>query len=107
MSSKQLAHAAKAGRLLTFVFPDDLIHGYLVGMDDYHWMVAEIHETDELVEIHLIHKGSVPRIRIARTPSLPSEPAAVRQQVEDLGRGFLAWCEEQNLIGKTPVSQTT
>ena len=59
MSTKQLAHAAVAGRKVTFHFAAptlEPITGYLCGIDDFHWMVVT-----PSGEQHLIHK-SVARV---------------------------------------------
>jgi len=97
MSTKQMAYAATAGRKITFRFLSAGVdvQGYLVGMDDYHWMVAAPNPKNEpVVETVLVHKGSADLIKIDRTSTLGAEPPAVRMAVDEIGRPFFTHCAE-------------
>lgn len=96
MSSRQMAYAATAGRKVTFRFltAHHVIHGYLVGMDDYHWLVAEIPADVPIVVTTLIHKGSADLVNISPESTLVSEPAHLRVAVEEIGRGFFTFCNK-------------
>ena len=92
MSSKQMAYAANAGSRLSFHFGGhEVVQGYLCGMDDYHWLVAEVTEADRVIT-HLIHKGSVRRVQIHREDRLCDEPAHVKAEIDGIGGPFFTWC---------------
>ena len=109
MSSKQMARAAVNGSRLSFRFgPDDTLHGYLVGMDDFHWFVAEvIHPAnggEPTIETHLVHKGSAARVRFHRNAFLTDEDQAIQAEVQSIGGAFFTFCG--NLLSrKTPEQQ--
>lgn len=105
MSSKQMAYAANAGTRLTFHFADERIHGYLVGMDDYHWLVAEVQTSgdQDSVTTHLVHKGSVRRVRIHKEDLLSAERPAVQAEINGVGGPFFAWCEK--FLSRKPQQQ--
>jgi len=99
MSTKQMAYAAVAGRRLTVHIPGcPPLFGYLVGMDDFHWLVAEIHEgrPQPQVSTHLVHK-SAPRIRIDHEASLSDESTAAQALVNEIGGSFFAHCQDKIL----------
>jgi hypothetical protein len=93
MSSKQIAYAATAGRQVTFLFlaAAHAITGYVVGMDDYHWLVARVQ--DEKILPCLIHKGSADVIELAPEATFDSETDVIKIGVTELGRGFWDFCE--------------
>lgn len=95
MSSRQLAYAAKNGRRVTFTFVHgDHEHGYIVGMDDYHWLLAVVtDDAAEPVEVTLIHKGSASRIKITAQDSLSQESSEVQKAVRRIGSKFFEWAE--------------
>ena len=97
-----MAYAATAGRKVTFWFLASDIHleGYLVGMDDYHWLIAASKGDD--VETTLVHKSSADLVTISKESSLDSEPDTVKVAVEEIGRGFFAFCD-RTYFGKTIV----
>lgn len=103
MSAKQLAWAATRGRRISFRFLSAgyTASGYLVGMDDYHWMVAVPRgdDNDPFVETTLVHKGSADLITIERDQILDAEPPAIRVSVEEIGRPFFSFCE-RTYLGK-------
>lgn len=104
MSTRQMARAATSGRLLTFRFQDsEIVEGYLVGSDDFHWLVA--HQPDEKPRISLIHKGSTYRIDISPDPELDNENDALKAFVVRIGRGFWLFCD-QTYLGKTDPANT-
>jgi hypothetical protein len=55
MSAKQISRAAVDHRKLAFnlVAQPSRVTGYVVGMDDYHWLVATADDS-----LSLVHKGS-------------------------------------------------
>ena len=109
MSTKQMARAGFDGSRLSFHFDrEDVLNGYLVGMDDYHWLVASVsHPNDgreQTVETHLVHKGSVARVRIHKHALLTQEPEPIKAEVESIGGAFFAFCAGL-LARKTPEQQ--
>lgn len=105
MSDRQLARAATSGRRLTFRLPaDEAVEGYLVGSDDFHWLVAFLGDT-YLPEITLIHKGSASRIDISPAPTLDDENPSYREFVTRIGRGFWLFCDK-TYLGKTDPANT-
>jgi len=92
MSTRQLVYAATHGRKVTFQFgPDDDEQGYIVGMDDYHWMLAvPTWDTEHPVEVVLVHKGSAGRIKISQADDLSTERPLVQQAVDRIGGRFIA-----------------
>ena len=93
MSSKQLAYAATAGRRITFDFLSSArtIQGYLVGMDDFHWLVA--YPAHGEVETALLHKGAVDLVVLSGSRILADEDPSIRVAIEEIGRQFLDFCE--------------
>lgn len=112
MSTKQMAYAAVKGRKLTVHGAGGAapVHGYLVGMDDFHWLLAEITWPGDggkpQVDTHLIHK-SAPRIRISHTTSLSDEHDDVQALVNEIGRSFFAHCQEKILARSTTTRTST
>lgn len=94
MSSKQIARAAVKGQRIRFVFNANIdpIHGYVVGQDDFHWLVA--HLDNNTHKITLIHKGSAALLTISPEPTLRNEDADTQAFVEKAGRGFWLWCDK-------------
>lgn len=101
MSDRQLARAATSGRRLTITFhTGEPITGYLVGSDDFHWLIAHIAYAGADPQVTLVHKGSAPRIDICPYPTLDNENAEYQAFVVQIGAGFWSFCDEQYL-GKT------
>lgn len=98
VSTKQLARAAVEGREVTF---DGLgISGYVIGSDDYHWLLAHIERNEDgwayAVSTVLVHK-SAPVVRVARQNTLEDLPEKVRDEVQSLGANFVAYCQREIL----------
>ncbi len=69
-SEKQMAHAAKSRKRVSVVLPDgSKVSGYLVGADNYHWVLlsADGHT-------HLVHK-TAPAVTIEKM-SIENDPDA-------------------------------
>lgn len=90
MSDRQIARAATSGRSLTFGFIGaESLTGYVVGMDDFHWLVAHHTETSKPT-ISLVHKGSAALITIS--PESDLLDSGIKPFVERIGRGFFDFC---------------
>ena len=106
MSTKQMARAAVEERLVTIWFSDTrTLSGYLVGMDDYHWLIA--HEQDRRIATSLVHK-SVDHIQISPTRTLssvsdPQNQAAIRR----IGSPFFEYCRKTFLGHKDQPNNAT
>lgn len=105
MSDRQMARAAVDGRLIIFVQElssrlnetDRSMAGYLVGMDDYHWMiVSESHLMDEEPPVILVHK-SCPFVMISSSTRLSDRPKSFRTKVGKIGERFWEHCKQAHL----------
>lgn len=104
MSTRQMAYAAVNGRLVRFHFlrgqGNKMITGYIVGMDDYHVLVAEVvrdhNDLPEGVRTTLITKGRVDYMGLDGEDSLSEEPEVVRKAVHDVGDAFFEHCKEHH-----------
>jgi hypothetical protein len=83
MSTKQISRAAVDGRRLRFIFADRTIEGYVVGLDDYHWLVAP-YDSDEL---NLVHKGSASLV-VFTAHTLNDEDPATQERVTKVGQAY-------------------
>ena len=102
MSAKQIAYAATRGRQVILKFlrgekSSKSIKGYVVGADDYHWLVAEpvldySGGDDHTLVTHLVAKGRVDIVTLSPDATLEDEPTVIRLAVEELGRGFRSYC---------------
>lgn len=93
MSDRQMARAATSGRRIRFAFTGlDPISGYLVGSDDFHWLVATFNQQSP--EICMVHKGSAVLITLSPDPALSNEDQDYQDFVERIGRGFFDFCDE-------------
>lgn len=101
-SDRQIANAAMRGRRVIFMWlatqPRHEIQGYVVGMDDYHWLVASpIPESDRTqgedpITLSLVHRtASV--IKLPPQEALTSETNEVQEAVRRVGQGFWSYCE--------------
>jgi hypothetical protein len=99
VSTKQLTFAAADGRRLTF---DTLgLSGYLVGLDDYHYLVAVLDGTGQNIsDVALIHK-STPLVRISLTAMLADEGDLVQDAVNNLGGKYIEHC--RSTLGRKPA----
>lgn len=89
-----MARAATSGRSLAFfsvgtVMP---LEGYLVGSDDFHWLV--VHSEEDGYPVSLVHKGSTTRITISPKPTLYAEPTEYQDRVRQIGTGFWEYCDK-------------
>lgn len=112
LSDKQIVEASRRGRKVIFRFVSSLpgheVEGYVVGMDDYHWMVATPrqrpssamghgdHERWEQAPLSttLVHK-SAPLIVLDPTPSLDSEDKTVVKAINKIREPFLASLDQK------------
>lgn len=95
MSDRQLARAATSGRRLTITLQTgDSLMGYLVGSDDFHWLIAHMRHEHAEPQVTLIHKGSTPRIDISPSPTLHNEDEDYQAFVQQIGAGFWAFCTD-------------
>lgn len=80
--------------------------GYLVGSDDFHWLVA-VNDPDSLEYLlELVHKASAPRIRIAPQPDLHTETKTFQNFVSQIGQGFWNFCNKNYLGKHVPAEET-
>lgn len=107
MSDKQIARAAVNGQLLEFttgvLMP---IMGYVVGMDDYHWLVAMPSDDGEHglpVRTVLVHK-SCPLVTF-HEGYLVDETEGDRQTVRAIGRAFWDYCVTSGLTRAIPTEE--
>jgi hypothetical protein len=93
MSTKQMLRAALNESLLTMWFSDDrFLSGYLVGMDDFHWLVA--HVKNRRVHVSLVHK-TIPHVEISPVFALESKDPDHVHEVRKISSSFLAHCRKQ------------
>jgi len=106
MSDRQMARAAVDGRLITFIQElrasyaeqDRSISGFLVGADDYHWMIVpeEFSNPEQDLPVVLVHK-SCPFVMISPSTRLSGRPKSFRTKVGEIGRGFWEHCKQAHL----------
>lgn len=110
VSSRQMAYASVNGRKITAIYfrgdAEHCVTGYVVGMDDYHWLIADTQVWQRTHELVLLPKGRVDLIRLSPDSTLDKEPDAVREAIEKQSRGFHVWCEQNNLLRTTSEEQT-
>lgn len=92
VSSKQIAHAAAGRRQVRFVTSIETVSGYVVGQDDYHWLVATITQQSD-VEVVLVHKGSAALVKFTDR-TLSQEPQTAVDRIEKVGVAFWGWCKK-------------
>lgn len=109
MSAKQMVAHARGGDAFIFTTAQDRLYGWLVGMDDYHYLVL-VHEalTDSLTKddvwptmalvssemsLALVHKSS-PMI-LFMDLNISQTTDAVQDQVARVGDPFLSYWEQQ------------
>jgi hypothetical protein len=96
MSDKQMARAAVEGQLVTiYTTAVNLpkVEGYVVGSDDYHWLVATITEF-----VLLVHKTAPVVVFTGHT--LDREPESVQEWVTQVGQHFWEYCR-RTFLGVT------
>lgn len=89
MSTKQVARAAHAGIKIAFHTGVMDFSGYVVGSDDFHWLVASAHPTYG-VYTALVHKTCP--VVVFTSDLLENEPENDREAIESIGSGFWEWC---------------
>jgi hypothetical protein len=89
MSSKQIGRAAHAGIKIAFHTGVLDISGYVVGSDDFHWLVTSVHPTYG-VYTALVHKTCP--VVVFTSDLLEHEPEDDRAAIEAIGAGFWEWC---------------
>lgn len=104
VSDKQIAQAAMNGRRVTFRFvstqPSQEVTGYVVGMDDYHWMVATVvpeesrKKGEPPVYNALVHKSRVDIIRLWPVSTIETEDQAAQSLLHSIGGKFWRYCEK-------------
>lgn len=90
MSTKQIATSVLGGRKVNFRTLQGPIEGYVVGADDYHWLVAVVQGSGPKVITHLVHK-SAPLITLARQPTLDEEPGGIREELDAMITPYANW----------------
>lgn len=86
MSRKQLGRAAADGKLITFHRSEyGPVTGYLVGMDDFHWLVVSTQQ-----EQLLVHKGLTPSLLIH--PESTLQGSTIESLVNEIGSAFRSYC---------------
>lgn len=113
MSNRQIAQAAINGRKVTFRFlftqTSHEITGYVVGMDDYHFLLAvvlpdEAATADALITTTLVHK-SAQIITLGIHDSLSEEDSQVQSQISRIGAPFWSFCLA-SILNREPASST-
>lgn len=107
MSDKQIARAAVEGRRLIFrTVAFTPLDGYVVGMDDFHWLIASPGELDhEPVFTTLVHK-TCPLVSFTDT-FLVDEPEQDRKEIQRIGRSFWEFCLTSGLTNRPTNHQET
>lgn len=94
MSGKQIGRAAAEGQKLAFHTGVLDVAGYVVGSDDFHWLVAATHK-EYGVYTALVHKTCP--VVVFTTSTLEEEPQMDRDVITGIGGPFWAWCERTYL----------
>lgn len=96
MSDKQMARAAVQGQCLVFRTGVEMpVKGYVVGMDDFHWLIATPSNPREPVMTTLVHK-SCPLVSF--TPvHLEDEDEDDRRIIQETGLAFWSFCQASGL----------
>lgn len=105
MSNKQVAYAATSGHQITFNLAHgyEPVEGYVVGADDYHWMVACVEDGD--INKVIVSKGNTVSLVLSPAPTLSDEPTNIQVAISEIGRGFWLYCDK-TYFGKTePASK--
>lgn len=100
MSDRQIGRAAAEGRRLTFRTVTGTIRGYVVGADDFSWLVAVI-LLDGSVRPNLVHKAC-PLVEFEDV-FLTTETEDDQKTIRDLGTAFWNHCNTKYL-GKTATT---
>lgn len=92
-SDKQIAHAVADSRQVQVGVNGSTINGYVMGMDDYHWVVVDTKTT-----VHLVHK-SAPLFTIGRR-TLSDELQTVQDELTPMLAPFQQFVLRE-LLGQT------
>lgn len=92
VSSKQIAWAAVNTRLVKFSTVVGDQAGYVIGQDDFHWIIAV--PTEVAHQTTLIHKGSAAVVTITDRV-LDSEPEPIASSITMAGSSFWMYCRSQ------------
>lgn len=86
MSAKQISRASTDKRKLAFILSGQVprVAGYVVGMDDYHWLVATGDEG-----LSLVHKGSAATVEFLPA-FLDTEDQPYQDYTKKIGEPFWA-----------------
>lgn len=92
VSRKQLQRTVLDGRKVTMHIPSGAVHGYVCGMDAYHWMVV----TPE-GEKNLVHKSAAALVTLHDERTYEDEPQfSLLEQVVAPFRGYLLYQRNQS-----------
>lgn len=94
VSSKQIAWAAVNGRLVKFSTTVGDYAGYVIGQDDFHWVIATVPQSGTAHQTALIHKGSAAVVTITDSV-LDSESDQIASSITMAGSPFWAFCRSQ------------
>lgn len=97
VSTKQIAWAAVNGRCVTFTTSVGEFSGYVIGMDDYHWVVADPDGGGTHFKTRLIHKGLAPVVTVT-DKTLDQEIEPVASAVTLAGSSFWALCRKNHSL---------
>lgn len=98
MSDRQIGRAAAEGQRLIFITLVGPVSGYVVGADDFSWLVATVASTVDRPGVVLVHK-SCPIVEFEGI-FLDAETEEDQKTVRDLGTAFWNHCKTKYL-GKT------
>jgi hypothetical protein len=91
VSTKQIAWAAVNGRLVKFSTTVGDQAGYVIGQDDFHWVIATVPQSSTAHQTALIHKGSAAVVTIT-DQLLDSEPDPIVSSITMAGSAFWSYC---------------
>lgn len=98
-SDKQIAHAVKDRKAITIVLPNgqDLITGFVYGMDDFHIGIV-----DEYSNTSLVHKSAAAAIRFTdNVMSSGGQPGSIAEKIREICEPF------RNRVMREHFSQTS
>jgi hypothetical protein len=92
VSSKQIAWAAVNHRLVKFSTLVGDQSGYVIGQDDFHWIIATVPHEGDTHQTALIHKGSAAIVTIT-DHRLEEERDQIGSAVTMAGTSFWNFCQ--------------
>lgn len=99
MSSRQLVKAAQHGRLVTAwvnLGETHSVTGYVVGLDDYHVLVAMIQDNDQALNqpvLVMLAKGQMCIVRLHTERTYDALKDDYRENIDPIRNSFLAGLE--------------